>query len=224
MKYHKASSEPGGLKYEQMTARKKKVKKVEIQNLEDSIQESPDPAVVEEKQDESPSVVTGESAPEAEASCNDLSAKLAEMTDNWQRERASFQNYKRRIEDEKKNIRKYAAFDLVYDLLRIIDYFESSINFSENLPPEAQNVILGVEYTLKELKGILSAHGVSPIIVKPGDDFDSSTMVASERLISADTKPGTVVEVQREGWMYNDRVLRSPQVVVAVSPDEPEAL
>jgi len=152
----------------------------------------------------------------------DLETQLAKMTENWQRERASFLNYKKRIEEEKSNIRKYACYDLANDLLKVIDYFESSISFSENLPEEAKSVIDGVEYTLKELTRVLSAHGVRQIAVKAGDMYESSVMEAVERRESEDEEPGTIVEVQRSGWQLHDRMLRPAQVVVAVAPEAPE--
>jgi molecular chaperone GrpE len=152
----------------------------------------------------------------------DVELQLARMTENWQRERASFLNYKKRIEEEKSNIRKYACYDLAYDLLKVIDYFESSISFSENLPGEAKSVIDGVEYTLKELTRVLSAHGVRQIAVKAGDTYESAVMEAVERRESVDDEPGTIVEVQRSGWQLHDRVLRPAQVVVAVAPEAPE--
>lgn len=207
-----------------MTGKKKKVKKVEINNLEDSDPEtkgntSQEGLDVPKDMTEEPVQETADSS--AKYTDESLSAKITELTDNWQRERANFLNYKRRIEEEKREIRKYASYDLVYDLLKVIDYFESSVTFAENLPPDAQNVILGVEYTLKELKGILSAHGVTPIIIKPGDEFLSSLMEASERLTTSDYTDGTIVKVLRGGWMYHERVLRPSQVVVAINSDEP---
>lgn len=145
----------------------------------------------------------------------DITALLTEMTENWQRERANFLNYKRRVEEEKEKLRKYAYFDFAFDLLRVVDYFESSISFGENLPEGAKNVILGVEYTLRELTQVLSAHGVKPIEVEIGDEYDSSIMEAVERREAPDEDPDTVLEIQRTGWRLYDRVLRAAQVVVA---------
>lgn len=160
---------------------------------------------------------TGESA--------DTNALLSRMTENWQRERASFLNYKRRVEEEKDKLRKYACFDLAFDLLKVLDYFESSISFGENLPEEAKSVIIGVEYTLRELTQVLSAHGIKPIEAEVGDEYDSSVMEAVERSEAPDQEPGTVLEVQRKGWRLYDRVLRPAQVVVATGrvydEDEP---
>ncbi len=155
-----------------------------------------------------------------EAEENDLAAQLARMTENWQRERAAFINYKRRVEEEKSRARKYACFDLAYDLLRVLDYFDSSISFSENLPEEARSVVLGVEYTVKEMMCVLSAHGVTPVPIEVGDKYDSSLMEAVERRELDDAEAGTIVQVQRRGWKYHDRVLRAAQVVVAAASEK----
>jgi len=145
--------------------------------------------------------------------------EIARLTELWQRERASFINYKRRVEEEKSEIRKYALYDIACGLINVLDYFESSISFGENLPKDAKNVILGVEYTLEELKRLLSTHGVLPIDVEIGDQYDSSLMEAVQSRTDAGTEPGGVIAVQRRGWKLHDRVLRPAQVVVAVAPE-----
>ncbi len=153
----------------------------------------------------------------------DISALYEEMKSNWQRERASFLNFKRRVEEEKAEIRKYASYDLAYDLLRVIDYFESSVSFAEKLPKEAKSIIDGVEYTLKELKRVLEAHGITPIEVRIGDRYDSLMMEAVERREGRDVEPETVLEIHRRGWRLHDRVLRSAQVVVSAPSDAAES-
>ena len=158
-----------------------------------------------------------------QAEIEDLQNKLGQMTENWQRERAGFQNFKRRVEDEKKEVGRYALYDFALDLIRVLDYFENSVMFSKNLPKEAQSVIDGVEYTIKELTRVLVAHGISPVEVVPGDPFDGVWMQAVERRESDEAADGAVLEVQRRGWKYNDRVLRPAQVVVAAKPSGEES-
>jgi molecular chaperone GrpE len=163
-------------------------------------------------------VPTESDQPDYQAEIEELRGKLAQMTENWQRERAGFQNFKHRVEDEKKEIWRYANYDLALDIIRVIDYFENSVIFTKNLPKEAQSVIDGVEYSIKELTRVLAAHGVSPIEVTPGDPYDNVWMQAVERRESDDAVEGAVLEVQRRGWKYHDRVLRPAQVVVAAVP------
>ena len=156
---------------------------------------------------------------EIEADEKLIQDEIDRLTELWQRERANFINYKRRVEEEKSNIRKYALYDIACGLINVLDYFESSISFGENLPEDARNVILGVEYTLEELKRVLSTHGVLPIEVEIGDQYDSSLMEAVQRRTDAGTEPGGVIAVQRRGWKLHDRVLRAAQVVVAAAPE-----
>jgi molecular chaperone GrpE len=174
----------------------------------------PETAVDIEDTDSVDATISPDEVSEMIEGTEDIAALLTEMTENWQRERANFLNYKRRVEEEKEKLRKYAHFDFAFDLLRVVDYFESSISFGENLPEGAKNVILGVEYTLRELTQVLSAHGVKPIEVNVGDEYDSSVMEAVERREAPDEDPDTVLEIQRTGWRLYDRVLRAAQVVV----------
>ncbi|HDS30901.1 MAG TPA: nucleotide exchange factor GrpE [Firmicutes bacterium] len=161
-------------------------------------------------------------SPTDSGTVDELRTRLDEMTENWQRERAQFINYKRRIEEERKEIRKYACYDFAYDLLRVVDYFESSINFEKKLPEDAQSVIIGVKYTLDELKKVLAEYGVCPIEAEEGMMFDSTCMEAIERQVVPDVGPGTILKVQRKGWRLHDRVLRSSMVVVAVEAETQE--
>lgn len=165
------------------------------------------------REDESPSV----EEPKLQKSVED---ELKDMTENWQRERASFRNYKRRVEEEKSEIRKYAKYDLALDLLRILDYFESSVSFSENLPQEANNVLIGVKYTIDELTRILHDHNIVPVAACEGQPVDPSTMEVIERMETEAQKEGTILKVHRRGWKLHDRILRTCQVVVAAAPVE----
>lgn len=151
-----------------------------------------------------------------------LRCQLAEMTENWQRERASFQNYRKRVEEEKREARKYASFELARDLIRLMDYFETSLTFSKNLPDESQCIADGVKYIIEEFSRVLAVHGINPIEVNPGEIYNSNVMEAVERQINEDVASGTILEVRRRGWMYCDRVLRPVQVVVAVTSENAE--
>jgi molecular chaperone GrpE len=148
-----------------------------------------------------------------------LRASLAEMTENWQRERASFQNYRRRVEEEKKEVRKFACCDFASELIRVVDYFESSVSFAEILPKEAESVVIGVKYTLAELIRVLATNGVEQIEACEGQPFDTAVMQAVERKETDEAASGTVLCVQRKGWRCYDRVLRPAQVVVAAEKE-----
>lgn len=194
--------------------------KTEDSNDSESPEQIPEPC------DPCPVQVEGEEVSEVEDvaistdETQDISGLLAEMTENWQRERAHFQNYKRRTEAEKGEIRKYAGFALAGDIIRIVDYFESSVSFEENLPEESRNVIIGVKYTLDELIRVLAAHGVNPIKAVEGQPFDATCMEAVERRVVEDVADGTILKIQLRGWRMHDRILRASRVIVAVAPEE----
>lgn len=150
----------------------------------------------------------------------DLRGQLVAMEDKWKRALADHSNYKKRIEEEQRSFRKYACYDFANDILRVLDNFESSFSFMKNLPEEARNIVIGVEYIMKELSQILSAHGVSPIEVRVGDRYDSSLMEAVDSQVQDEAEAGTVLAVQRRGWRIHDRMLRAVQVVVAATAED----
>ncbi|HYE79538.1 MAG TPA: nucleotide exchange factor GrpE, partial [bacterium] len=78
---------------------------------------------------------------------SDLEAALRDLA----KERASFANYRQRIDKEKEEIRRYGGLELARDLVRVLDYFQMSLQFdAPDLPPAAQNLMQGVQYTVGE--------------------------------------------------------------------------
>jgi molecular chaperone GrpE len=195
-------------------------RRIPIDDLENN-ESIPEEKITSETESASDAEIVDESqpvCPDIEAEAQMLRARLAEMTDNWQRERASFQNYRKRVEEEKKDVRRFACFDFASELIRVMDYFDSSVSFSENLPKEAESVVLGVKYTLAELTRVLATNGVEPIEVQIGQPFDSATMQAVDRKETDEAAADTVLTVQRRGWKCYDRILRPVQVIVAAAP------
>ena len=143
-----------------------------------------------------------------------LQADLNAVIHDLHLEKASFKSFRQRVDAEKTEIRRYGGFDLAQDLIRVLDYFEMSLNFeSTELSEAGRNVIEGVKFTVQELHNVLAKHGVKP--TDTSGTFDPNTMEAIERIVDTDDAAGTILETKTVGYMYKDRVLRTAQVVVA---------
>ena len=150
---------------------------------------------------------------------DELKGKLDGLEEELSRERAKLQNVRRRSDEDIRDMRKYGAYDLAFDLLNVLDCFEMGLNCNIDAPPEALKPYLeGVEYTVQELHRVLKKNGVEVI---PTDiPCDPDLHKVFECVEDNDREAGTIIEVKRKGYKMYDRVLRTALVVIAGSPSE----
>lgn len=129
---------------------------------------------------------------------------------------ADFDNYRKRLERQMDEIKRYSNERLVVQLLDIVDELELAIK-SARSSDSKETLIQGVEMTLNNLKKVLQKEGVSPIdsLDKP---FDSSKHEAISKVEKDDAKECTVVEELRKGYVMKEKVIRPSVVKVAVKP------
>ncbi len=136
-----------------------------------------------------------------------------EYFDGWQRERADFANYKRRIEREISDIKDDARVSTLVALLPVLDDFELAIaNLSDDL--KAHPWLEGVMAIQRKFKKILDDHGV--VAIEPtGKAFDPNLHEAIGMDSSGAVESGHVSETLQKGYAYGDKVLRPARVRVA---------
>jgi molecular chaperone GrpE len=93
--------------------------------------------------------------------------------EKWQRAIADFENYKRQTAKQNEEFKKYAAENVVVEILPVLDNFQSAL---DNIPEEEQGSgwVTGMTYIQKQLLDVLSGHGVEKMEVKIGDVFDAN--------------------------------------------------
>ncbi len=151
---------------------------------------------------------------EAQAERDQLKAQAAENLDGWQRARAEFANYKRRIEAERTELAASAGAEALKRVLPAIDDFERAM---QTLPEELKDNpwINGVSMVQRKLNAALEQSGITPLTVNPGDTFDPNIHEAVTHEDSDQfTSEQIIGEVQR-GYKLGDRVLRPAMVRVA---------
>jgi len=131
-----------------------------------------------------------------------------------QRERAEFQNYKRRTAEEREASLGLAAEGLIRKVLALADDFDRAI---ESRPPElaADPWVDGVVAIDRKLRQLLESEGVRPIDVSPGAAFDPREQEAIASVPATGVPAGHVVEQLRRGYRLRDRVIRPAMVAVA---------
>ncbi len=128
---------------------------------------------------------------------------------NWQRAEADFQNYKRRVEQERSESRRFASAALIINVLPILDDLERALG-SLDARLAGLTWFEGIVLIHRKLLVLLDNAGVTPIQTE-GQQFDPSVHEAVTHVDGEDGK--VLTEVQR-GYKLHDRVLRPAMVVV----------
>lgn len=131
----------------------------------------------------------------------------------WQRTLAEFQNYKRRVERESREIRQRTALDTLVKVLPIIDDFERAL---ASLPDDLKDNpwINGVTLIQSKFQKLLDEYAVT-VIDPVGEMFDPNQHEAVGRDDDADVESGHVSATLQKGYQCGDRVLRPALVRVA---------
>ena len=132
---------------------------------------------------------------------------------------ADFDNYRKRIERERRELSEYAAADVLLELLPIIDNFERALSASApgttaDRPAECDAFYRGVELIHKQMLDLLRKRGVSRIDAL-GADFDPNIHQAVIHEPSEEHREGEVMQELQPGYKLGDRLLRPSMVKVA---------
>lgn len=152
-----------------------------------------------------------------------LKEERDELNDRLLRKAAELDNYRRRMDREKKRRREAGKVTVLEAMLEVLDDFERSLDAARDLDdaddPEAAYESLkgGVEMVFQKFQDQLESLGVEPIEAQ-GKPFDEQLHEAMMRQPSADAEPGTVLEEVQKGYTMGDRVIRHSRVVVAAEP------
>jgi len=136
-----------------------------------------------------------------------------------QRERAEFQNFKRRTSEERMRDLGLAGEDLIRKVLAVADDFDRAI---EARPPSVADDpwFQGIAAIDRKLRLLLDSEGVTPIDASPGRPFDPREHEAIANVPNADLPEGSIVEEIRRGYRLRDRVIRPALVAVATHADD----
>jgi len=131
-----------------------------------------------------------------------------------QRERAEFNNFRRRTAEERERALGLAGEDLIRKVLAIADDFDRAI---EARPDSiaADPWVEGVTAIDRKLRALLESEGVTAIAASPGTPFDPREHEAIANVAGTEHAEGDIVNEVRRGYRLRDRVLRPALVAVA---------
>ena len=169
--------------------------------------------------DETPAVIDepGDTPDEgAEAAPIDVEAVVRERDDYYDRllrKGAEFENYRKRVERERREQADHTVTDLLVDLLTIVDDFERALA-ADSDEGTTSGYRKRVELIHTKLHDLLRRRGVRAIEAL-GADFDPNIHQAVSQEASPNHREGEVIEELRRGYMLGDRLLRPAMVKVA---------
>ena len=144
----------------------------------------------------------------------ELESEKSEYMNGWQRERADFVNFKKRMESERVETIKYANDNLVSELLTVIESFDMAFSNKEAWEKVDKTWRTGVEYIHTQFLKTLKENGLvelDPI----GQKFDPANHVAEEmKEVISEKEDGIILKVNKKGFSLNGRVIVAPNVVV----------
>lgn len=148
-----------------------------------------------------------------EKQLEECQSKASEYLDGWQRARAEFANYKKRVERDQAQTYQYVTGNIIKKYLDILDDLELAL---KNQPQEGEGAAWasGIELIARKLSSILESEGVKPIQTD-GEEFDPNLHEALTHEESADHSSGQIIDVVKQGYTMGDRVLRPALVRVA---------
>jgi molecular chaperone GrpE len=141
-----------------------------------------------------------------------LQKERDDLYDRLLRKTAEFDNFRKRVERDRRDMIEWASADLLTELLPVVDDFDRAL--AAEAPPEAQAYKAGLELIQRQLAEVLKKRGVTAIDAM-GADFDphQHQAVAYEEVDGA--REGEVVGVMARGYKLGDRLLRPALVRVA---------
>lgn len=146
--------------------------------------------------------------------------RLAEEALKWKNDflylKAEFDNYKKNVLKERSDLLKFGAERVSKDVLDVVDNFERALEFKITTDT-VDNFKKGIEMTAKELKDVLTKHGIQEVPAL-GHAFNPYFFEAISSEATAEYPEGSISRVFKKAYKLHDKIIRMGQVVVATKP------
>ena len=133
---------------------------------------------------------------------DDLSAgKITELTNDLQRTRADFENFRKQVELQKENEKKAVKLATVYKVLPLLDDLDRAINSYAELQPLKKSL----EKSLQEL---------SLVKIDSSEGAEFNPDIHNAVMVEGEGEKEVIAETMRPGYYYDGEVLREAMVKV----------
>lgn len=192
-------------------AEKNKQSKAKDSNIDEKeVPVSEKEEILAEEPDEAAENAAEQATPPELSEVEQLKAELANMNENYLRQVAEFDNFRKRTAKEKQDTYSYALMKCITEFLPIMDNFERALA-CETQDTEYKK---GVEMIYTQLTEMLKKLGVSEIEAE-GKPFDPALHNAVSQKEDDSFGENIVCQVFQKGYQLGDKVIRHAMVVVA---------
>jgi molecular chaperone GrpE len=141
-------------------------------------------------------------------------AEKQEYLDGWQRAKADFVNARKRDEEGRKEMLKYATEDIIMQISPVLDSFTMAFANKEAWEKVDKNWRMGVEYIYSQLNGILEQNGFKAFDPQ-GEKFDPLRHSAIESVpVTDQSQDHVVIATVQKGYILNGKIIRPAQVKI----------
>ena len=144
---------------------------------------------------------------------DELEQQIGELTQDLQRTRADFENYRKRVEVEKEQAKQTGKTQAVMKLLPVIDNIDRAV---AHLPVELQGNAWadGVVKLSKHLDKMVGDLSLEKIAIIPGETLFDPSLHEAIQMDDAEGDTEVVAEELQTGWKLGDTVIRPAMVKV----------
>jgi molecular chaperone GrpE len=142
-----------------------------------------------------------------------LAAQQEELENRLLRQRADFDNFRKRQERDRSEFIQFAAMDAVRDLLPVLDDFERALQ-NESADKE---YVKGIELIYQRFLESLRKQGLEPIETA-GRIFDPNFHQALDMVETEEAEDHAILQEYQRGYNFKGKLLRPSMVRVAVRP------
>ncbi len=149
--------------------------------------------------------------------------EAAEAQDRYLRTSADFENYRKRMQRDLAEFRKYANEQLALEILSVVDHLGLALKHAASAEESAKGLREGIELVYKQFRDVLEKFGIKAFAAE-GEQFDPAKHDAVMQEMTDQVPENTVVQVLQDGYLYYDKVLRHAKVSVARKPNGEKAM
>lgn len=143
--------------------------------------------------------------------------EIANLKAGWQRTQADFENYKKRVEQDKANWSREAKLEVLEKILPILDNLHLAAIHTPNELKENQWV-QGINHIAKQIESNFTELGVEKITPNVGDKFDHTIHEAVSTEQSEKYPEDSILEIKSAGYKVEGILIRPAKVVVSSKP------
>ena len=140
-----------------------------------------------------------------------------EANDKYRRTYAEFENYRKRMQRDQAEFKKYANEQMALELLTVLDHLSLALKHANEGGSSGDALQQGVEMVYKQFRDVLEKFGIVPFKAE-GEPFDPAMHEAMMQVETGDVPENRVVQVFQDGYLYHEKILRHAKVGVSKKP------